>query len=111
MAAPCAADDAAERPWRQTGTLAAPEVVQAAAADDDFVYAVANTLVAKYDRKTGKRVAVSEGQAKHLNSGFFWKRRLYCAHSNYPQKPEIMWEFAEATRGLGDRPRSPRFLS
>jgi endonuclease/exonuclease/phosphatase family metal-dependent hydrolase len=75
--------------WRQTRTLAAPEAVQAAAADERFVYAIANTQVARYDRETGRRLAVSTGAATHLNSGFLWQGRLYCAHSNYPQTPEL----------------------
>ncbi len=74
--------------WRMTGVLAAPEAVQAAAADGPFVYAISSTHVAKYDRKSGQRIAVSQGEAQHLNSGFFWKGRLYCAHSNYPKQPE-----------------------
>jgi hypothetical protein len=52
------------------------------------VYAIANTKVAKYDRQSGTLIAVSTGEAKHLNSGFLWQRRLYCAHSNYPLLPE-----------------------
>lgn len=75
--------------WRQTRVLAAPEAFQAAAADETFVYAIANRVVAKYDRASGERVAVSTGEARHLNSGFFWNGKLYCAHSNYPQVPEI----------------------
>ena len=63
--------------WRATRQLPAPEAHQAAAAGGKFVYAI-----------TGKRVAVSTGAAKHLNSGFFWKGKLLCAHSNYPLKPE-----------------------
>jgi glycerophosphoryl diester phosphodiesterase len=74
--------------WKETGSLPAPEAVQAAAADAGFVYAINNTLVARYDRETGQRLAVSTGEAKHLNSGFFWRSRLYCAHSNYPRTPE-----------------------
>lgn len=80
-------DDA--RTWRQTGAFGAAEAVQAAAAEETHFYAVTNTLVAKYDRTTGKRVAISTGEAKHLNSGFSWNGRLYCAHSNYPAVPEI----------------------
>lgn len=74
--------------WVATGTLDAEEAHQAAAADEKFVYAITNTKVAKYDRLTKKRVAVSMGEAKHLNSGFLHKGKLYCAHSNYPQTPE-----------------------
>jgi endonuclease/exonuclease/phosphatase family metal-dependent hydrolase len=69
-------------------TLAALEAHQAAAAEGEFVYAITSRSIAKYDRKSGKRVATSEGAAKHLNSGFFWKGKLLCAHSNYPFKPE-----------------------
>ncbi len=74
--------------WKLAATIAAPEAVQAAAADQRFVYAIANRQVAKYDRKSGERVATSTGDAQHLNSGFFWDGKLYCAHSNYPRTPE-----------------------
>jgi glycerophosphoryl diester phosphodiesterase len=74
--------------WIESGVLAAPEAFQAAAADEQFVYAIASAQIAKYERATGRRVAVSTGDAKHLNSGFFWNGRLYCAHSNFPQLPE-----------------------
>ena len=75
--------------WQTVKELAAPEAFQAAAADDRFVYAIASRQVAKYDRATGKRIAVSTGNAKHLNSGFLWRGRLLCAHSNYPRTPEL----------------------
>ena len=78
----------AETQWQVQRKLAAPEAHQAASADQNFVYAITNGVIAKYDRKTGKRVATSSGAAKHLNSGFFWKGKLLCAHSNYPLKPE-----------------------
>lgn len=74
--------------WKLTRSLPAPEAHQAAAADDKFIYAIASEKIAKYDRKTGERVAVSTGEAKHLNSGFFLGGKLYCAHSNYPRVPE-----------------------
>ncbi|HEX4149534.1 MAG TPA: hypothetical protein VHY20_11120 [Pirellulales bacterium] len=74
--------------WRQTTFFPAAEAKQAAAADERFVYAITNRLIAKYDRSTFKRLAVSRGEATHLNSGFFWQGKLYCAHSNFPTKPE-----------------------
>ena len=52
------------------------------------MYAITNTKVAKYDRQSGMLIATSTGDAKHLNSGFLWQGRLYCAHSNYPLTPE-----------------------
>ena len=82
------AQSSAPQAWTATGTLAADEAFQAAAADEKFVYAITNSQVAKYDRLTKKRVAVSTGEAKHLNSGFLHGGKLYCAHSNYPQTPE-----------------------
>jgi hypothetical protein len=79
---------AAEPAWQQTGTVAAEEAVQAAAADERHVYAITNSLVARYDRRSGQRLAKSSGAALHLNSGFLWEGKLYCAHSNYPRQPE-----------------------
>lgn len=76
------------RGWALTSSFAAPEAHQAAAADGQFVYAITNAAVARYDRFTGKRVALSTGEATHLNSGFLWEGKLLCAHSNYPMTPE-----------------------
>lgn len=73
---------------RVTRVIAAPEAVQAAAADDRVVYAVSSTTIGKYDRATGERVGTSTGAAKHLNSAFVFEGKVYCAHSNYPAKPE-----------------------
>lgn len=69
-------------------TLASPSATQAAAADRQFAYAIANSQVVKYDRASGKELAKSTGPAAHLNSGFLWQGRLYCAHSNYPLRPQ-----------------------
>jgi len=74
--------------WVSTGTLAADEAHQAAAADNQFIFAIASRTIAKYDRATGNRIAVSTGDAEHLNSGFLHGGKLYCAHSNYPKTPE-----------------------
>lgn len=74
--------------WVVTRTLPAAEAFQAAAADEQFVYAINNSSVVRYDRETGNRLAASVGEAEHLNSGWLQGGKLYCAHSNYPQKPE-----------------------
>ncbi|MCC9607546.1 hypothetical protein LOC68_12200 [Blastopirellula sp. JC732] len=74
--------------WIKTATLPAPEALQAAAVDEKFAYAIENLVVAKYDRASGKLVGRSSGEAHHLNSGFFHQGKLYCAHSNFPKKPE-----------------------
>src|SRR3954467_8171235 len=83
-----AAEPTAPRSWSATGTLAADEAYQAAAADEKFVYAITNSQVAKYDRQSKQRIATSTGEAKHLNSGFLQSGKLYCAHSNYPEISE-----------------------
>ncbi|MDG2380938.1 MAG: glycerophosphodiester phosphodiesterase family protein [Pirellulaceae bacterium] len=74
--------------WRQTDELMAAEAFQAAAADAKYVYAISSRTVAKYDRLTKREVATSRGDAAHLNSGFLWKGKLLCAHSNFPRLPE-----------------------
>src|SRR5688500_13742574 len=62
---------------------------QAAAADGYSFFAVSNTHVARYDRKTGALLDAGTGPGvKHLNSAFVWKGGVYCAHSNYPAKPD-----------------------
>lgn len=72
----------------RTGAIQAPEAKQAAAADEGFVYAIDSAVIAKYERASGRLVATNSGQVKHLNSGFFWQGKMYCAHSNFPKKPE-----------------------
>ncbi len=77
-----------ESGWKTARVIPAAEAIQAAAADERCFYAISSTQVAKYDRQTGQRIALSEGKAEHLNSGFFHNGKLYCAHSNFPKKPE-----------------------
>jgi hypothetical protein len=74
--------------WVEDGRLSAAEATQAAVADERFVYAIANEVVARYDRATGERLGVSTGEASHLNAGFVDGGKMYCAHSNYPAMPE-----------------------
>jgi hypothetical protein len=69
----------------------APEARQGAAADARHVYVVSNSTVAKYDKATGGRVAVWNGDPKqvpHINACTRIDRRLVCANSNYPQVPQ-----------------------
>lgn len=68
--------------WETNKSFHAAEAHQAAAADQQFLYAVTNNKIAKYDRQSNKLTEKSKGKAYHLNSGFFWKGDLYCAHSD-----------------------------
>jgi len=74
--------------WKATGELKSEHAAQAAAADEKHVFAVSSTTVAMYDRATGKLLASADG-ATHLNSAFLLEGKVYCAHSNYPKKPEM----------------------
>lgn len=77
-----------EERYVDIATMASSNATQAAAADADFVYAVSSTGIAKHARATGERLAVSTGNAFHLNSAVLMDGKLYAAHSNFPLKPE-----------------------
>jgi len=76
------------RGWHETRHFSAPEARQAAAADEQHIFAISSTEIAKYDRTSGKLIARSQGEASHLNSGFLDEGQLFLAHSNYPARPE-----------------------
>jgi hypothetical protein len=67
------------------------EARQAVGVDAEAFYAVDNTAIAKYDKKTGKLIARWEGGTDsgtiHLDSAVVVDGRLYAAHSNYPAWP------------------------
>ncbi len=70
--------------------IAAPEARQGVAATATDVYAIDNSQIARYDRRTGRRTALWTGDPeiyKHLNSCALVDRRLVCAASNYPEVP------------------------
>jgi len=74
--------------WVKALVVKSEYATQSACADEKHFYAISNGTVAMYDRVTGELVAKSVGPAEHLNSGFVWKGKVYCAHSNYPKKPD-----------------------
>lgn len=74
--------------WQLNRSWPAEEAVQAAAANETHLFAITNQKIGKYDRASGKRIAISDGPASHLNSGYFWQGKLLAAHSNYPALPE-----------------------
>lgn len=70
--------------------LTAPEAHQGAAVTATSVYAVDNSRVARYDRASGRRVALWQGNPTrfpHVNSCAPHGRDLVCAGSNYPAVP------------------------
>jgi hypothetical protein len=82
--------------------FAAPEAGQAVAVDANSFYAIGNHAIARYDKRTGKRLAGWECERGkpliHLNSGIVRGGTLHCAHSNYPGVPMVSsietWEAA-----------------
>lgn len=80
--------------------FAAAEANQGVAADGEFLYAIDNHAIGKYEKQTGKRVAGWQCEAArpliHLDSGVVRGGTLYCAHSNYPGVPMTssieMWD-------------------
>lgn len=71
-------------------TFDAPEARQGVAVDSRYFYAVDNSRIGKYDRRTGERVGGWEGDPErfpHINSCAVIGRELVCAASNYPQVP------------------------
>ena len=83
---------AQEKAFKETRRYKAPEATQAVGVDDAHFYAIANSIIAKYDKASGKQVdlwrASKEVPLRHLNSGLVRDGKLYCANSNFPQYPE-----------------------
>jgi hypothetical protein len=77
------------------------EARQAVAVDADAFYAVDNTAIAKYDKKTATLITKWDGKdsgAIHLDSATVADGKLYAAHSNYPDWPMVssieVWDTA-----------------
>lgn len=75
--------------WKKQKAIPSENAIQAAAAWSNYVYAINNRVISSYDRETGKRISASTGEAHHLNSGFVMGDKMYCAHSNFPLKPDL----------------------
>lgn len=98
--APAIAEEAAApAPSRTAEVLRrypAPEARQGVAVDATHVYAVANSTIAKYDKKSGAKVAEWKGDPvryPHINSCAVIAKELVCASSNFPAVPH--WSAVE----------------
>ncbi|MDE1177929.1 MAG: hypothetical protein PW789_15220 [Edaphobacter sp.] len=72
--------------------LPADEAHQGVASDRSFVFAIADSRIGKYDKTTGKRVELFEGDPAvfiHMNSCSVVAEELVCALSNFPNLPQI----------------------
>ena len=76
---------------RERQRFAIDEAHQAVAVDATSFYAIANRTIARYEKDTATLLArysaPKDSPIRHLNSGIVHNSRLYCAHSNWPQKP------------------------
>ena len=70
-----------DRELKEVRRYDAREAGQAVAVDDGHFYAIANSIIVKYDRETGERVATwksdKERPLRHLNSGIVRDGKLY----------------------------------
>ena len=82
------AEESVELAFEETSRFGAAKAVQASVATLEHVYAIDSRSIAKYDRRTRELLSESTGAAIHLNSGFIWRGKILCAHSNYPSLPE-----------------------
>ncbi|MDP6442845.1 MAG: hypothetical protein QF805_03540 [Pirellulaceae bacterium] len=82
---------AATRSMEELSAFTAAEAIQAVAVDARYAYAINNSSIGKYNKKTGEKVAAwnapQETHFKHLNSGVVVDGKLYCAHSDWPAVP------------------------
>jgi hypothetical protein len=68
---------------------ASPDARQASVATEQYILAINNHSVSKYDRASGSLIASKNyPNTQHLNSGFLFEQVIYCAHSNYPNHPD-----------------------
>lgn len=70
----------------------ANEAVQGVAVDSEFLYVIADHALGKYRKSDGMKVAAwtapKDSKIKHLNAGVVTGGKLYCAHSNFPLRPD-----------------------
>ncbi len=91
LSVPAWADEPKPHPVEAVASFPAAEARQAVAVDADSFYAINSRAIARYDKKTGARIAVwseaKDGPIVHLDSGVVVDGKLYTAHSNYPEWP------------------------
>ena len=91
LSAPAWAEEPKSYPVEAVASFPAAEARQAVAVDAGSFYAINSRSIARYDRKTGARIAAwteaKDGPIIHLDSGVVVDGKLYTAHSNYPEWP------------------------
>lgn len=105
-----AASVAAAPPAVEVERFAVGEARQGVVADRRHVYAIDNSVIGKYDRRTRGRVALWRGDPArfiHMNSCSLLRGELVCALSNYPNTPmnsSVEWFDAKTMTHLRSHP-------
>ena len=96
--------------WRfeELRRIPAAEARQGVVAGATHLFAINNHAIGQYHKDTGARTAgweCPEGDPLiHLNAGLVHRGKLYCAHSNYPDVPNLssveIWD-AQTLRHVG----------
>jgi phosphoribosylformylglycinamidine synthase len=91
------------------GTIEGPggdaAVIRLTAADEDVTVAISVDGPGRYcqlDPFEGARLAVAEAARNVACTGAKPLAVTNCLNFGNPEKPEVMWQFAEAVRGIGD---------
>ena len=93
LSTPTRAQDIIRLEAEEIARFPAKEAGQGAAADREYVYAIVNSEIGRYDKETGepagKWSAPPSGSIRHLNSCIVDPEndRLLCANSNFPELP------------------------
>ncbi len=93
--------------------IAAEEATQGVAVNARFAFAISNSAIGKYDRRSGRRVAQWRGDPAlftHVNSCTLVGTELVCAASNYPDVPmasSVEWFDTVAMRHVRSRSLGP----
>ncbi len=108
-----AADAAMFPAAREIRRVPAVEATQGIAADARHLYAIANSEIGQYDRRTGRRLGGWRGDPQqfiHMNSCTLHVGNLVCAASNYPDVPQsssIEWFDTRTMRHVRSRSLGP----
>jgi hypothetical protein len=62
-------------------TFKTDEATQGVVVDDDYIYAIGNRKIGKYNKKNGKKIMTRNTNFKHFNAGKVLDDKLYVTHN------------------------------
>ncbi|WP_298862941.1 hypothetical protein [uncultured Gimesia sp.] len=85
------AGEPSQRGFRELERHSAKTAHQGVAVDETSFFAISSREISRFQKSDGKLLETWTGpkdsHIRHLNSGVVIAGKLYCAHSNWPQKP------------------------